>query len=256
MSFALHCYLTAAFMTLLACPPQAAQGDFLSEPFSAWTKAEVTRLLNDSPWAKTQEVKVRPRRQVRSVAGQVESTSTADRQAALGGAEDARDYRFTIRLRSALPIRQAIARLVQLDAKYDQMSAAEKKALDVQTRALLECPECRDDYIVSVGFGSTNSQGTDLIYEWFRGQTIQSLTGYIYLANDRGSRRDLNGFISPKVPGDEAFFFFHRRDQQGRLLLLPADKRLLCRMSDINWNAVTKFTLDVKRMNVHGTIEF
>ena len=93
MSFALHCYLTAAFMTLLACPPQAAQGDFLSEPFSAWTKAEVTRLLNDSPWAKTQEVKVRPRRQVRSVAGQVESTSTADRQAALGGAEDARDRR-------------------------------------------------------------------------------------------------------------------------------------------------------------------
>ncbi len=215
MSFALHCYLTAAFITLLACPPQAAQGDFLNEPFSTWTKAEVTRLLNDSPWAKTQEVKVRPRRQVRSVAGQVETTSTADRQAALGGAEDARDYRFTIRLRSAMPIRQAIARLVQLDAKYDQMSAAEKKALDVQTRALLECPECRNDYIVSVGFGSTNSQGTDLIYEWFRGQTIQSLTGYIYLANDRGSRRDLNGFISPKVPATRPFSFFRGATNRG-----------------------------------------
>ena len=248
--------LTAGALVLFACLPRMAQEDLTSRPFQQWSKADVSRLLNDSAWAKTQEVRVRPRRQVRSVAGQVESTSTADRQAALGGAEDAKDYRFTIRLRSALPVRQAIVRLVQLDARYDQMTEAEKRTVDAQTRTLLECPECQDNYIVSVGFGSTNSPGSDLIYDWFRGQTIESLKGYIYLANDRGMRRDLSGFIAPKVPGDEAFFFFPRRDQQGRPLIADNDRKLLFRMSDANANSVTNFTLDVSRMNVHGKLEF
>jgi len=247
--------LASVALILFAVQPQRAQEDFLLRPFQQWTKAEVTRLLNDSAWARTQEVRVRPRRQVRSVAGQTESESV-DRQAALGGAEEARDYKFTIRLRSSLPIRQAIARLVQLEARYDQLSAAEKKSVDAQTANLLECSECRNDYIISVGFGSTNSQGADLIYEWFRGQTIESLKRYIYLANDRGERRELSGFISPKVPGDEAFFFFSRRDQQGRPLLSENDKKVIFRMSELNTNSVTNFTLDVRRMYVAGRIEF
>jgi hypothetical protein len=247
--------LVGVALMLFAVLPQKAQESFLSKPFQQWTKAEVTHLLNDSAWAKTQEVRVRPRRQVRSVAGQTE-TESVDRQAALGGAEEARDYKFTIRLRSALPIRQAIARLVQLEAGYDQLSAGEKKSVDAQTANLLECAECRNDYIISVGFGSTNRQGADLIYEWFRGQTIESLKRYIYLANDRGERRELSGFISPKVPGDEAFFFFARRDQQGRPLLSENDKKVIFRMSELNTNSATNFTLDVRRMNIAGRIEF
>jgi hypothetical protein len=247
--------LMGGTLVLLAVLPQKAQEDFLNRPFQQWTKAEVTRLLNDSAWARTQEVRVRPRRQMRSVAGQTESESV-DRHAALGGAAEARDYKFTIRLRSALPIRQAIARLVQLEAKYDELSAAEKKNVDAQTSKLLECPECRDDYVISVGFGSTNSQGADLIYEWFRGQTIESLKRYIYLANDRGERRELSGFVSPKVPGDEAFFFFARRDRQGHPLISENDKKVIFRMSEQNTNSATNFTLDVRRMNVAGRIEF
>ena len=205
-------------------------------------------------------MRVLPRRQLRSVAGQVNvdasSTTTADRQAALGGAEDARDYRFTIRLRSALPIRQAVVRLVQLEAKYDQMQAAQKKSLDAQTRELLECRDCRDNYIISVGFGSTNSQGIDLIYDWFKGQTKESLRGYIYLANNRGGRRELSRFLPPKVPGDEAFFFFARLDKDGKPLITKNDKRLLFRMSDANAGSVTNFSLDVSRMIIDGRVEF
>jgi hypothetical protein len=249
-------YLAAVGLTLSASCVVAAQSGLPGKPFQQWSKAEVTRLLNDSAWARTQEVRVRSRRQVRSVAGQTESLSTPDRHAALGGAEEAKDFKFTIRLRSALPIRQAIVRLVQLDKKYDQMSAADKKALDKQTGELLECVECRDNYIVSVGFGSTNSAGVDLIYDWFRGQTIESLKGYIYLANDHGERRDLSGFIPPRVQGDEAFFFFKRRGRQGEVLINETAKQLLFRMSDLNANAVTNFTLDVRKMNYQGKIEF
>jgi hypothetical protein len=250
--------LATTLMLFTSLPP-VTQEELLKKPFQQWSKVEVTKLLNDSGWAKTQAVRVKGRRQLKSIAGQVNvdasTTSTADRQAALGGAEEARDYRFTIRLRSALPIRQAIVRLVQLDAKYDQMPTASKAALDAQTRELLECKECKDSYIVSVGFGSTN-QGVDLIYDWFRGQSVESLKGYIYLANEHGGRRDLGGFIPPKVPGDEAFFFFPRHYPSERPLIGPNDKKLFFRMSDTNARSITNFALDVSRMKVDGKIEF
>jgi hypothetical protein len=255
-----HFPIVLATTLMLFTPlPPVTQDELLKKPFQQWSKVEVTKLLNDSGWAKTQAVRVKGRRQMRSIAGQVNvdasTTSTAERQAALGGAEEARDYKFTIRLRSALPIRQAIVRLVQLDANYDQMPTASKATLDTQTRELLECKECKDNYIVSVGFGSTN-QSVDLIFNWFRGQSVESLKGYIYLANEHGGRRDLSGFIPPKVSGDEAFFFFPRRDRSEKPLIGPNDKKLLFRMSDANARSITNFTLDVSRMKVDGKIEF
>jgi hypothetical protein len=238
-----------------------AQDALPSKPYSQWSKEDVTKLLNDSPWAKTQAVLVQRKKQMRSVAGQVSADPGTDGavptqgQAALGGADDAINYSFTMRLRSALPIRQAILRLVQLDANYDAMQPDQKRALDSQTRELLECKECEDNYVISVGFGSTNSPGVDPIYNWFRGQSVESLKGIVYIQNDRGERRDLAAFIPPRVSGDEAFFLFARNGKDGKLLITPKDKRLLFRMSDANANSVTNFSLDVSRMVVGGRIE-
>jgi hypothetical protein len=260
MSLVLSVAISAVISTF--GPGIMPQNDGNSRPYKEWTKQDVTRLLNDSPWAKTQTVRIAPRRQMRSVAGQVSATPGSegavptDGKAALGGAEEAIDYSFTVRLRSALPIREAIVRLVQLDSNYDRMPPAEKKSLDTQTRELLECHECADHYVISVGFGSTNSQGADPIYNWFRGHSAQSLKGYIYIQNDRGDRRDLAAFIPPRVPGDEAFFLFARKDKQGKPLLTVDHKKLLLRMSDANANSVTNFNLDVSRMVVNGRVEF
>jgi hypothetical protein len=254
-------FVIVAVVALFMYVPSMARQEVQDKAFQQWTEKDVTKLLNDSAWARTQAIRVTRRRQVRSVAGQVgvealgTTPTAADSKASLGSAEDAVDYRFTMRLRSALPIRQAIVRLVQLQSNYDQMQPAQKKSLDAQMRQLLECEECRDNYIVSVGFGSTNSHGVDLIYDWFRGQTIESLKGYIYLANDRGGRRELSGFIPPKVQGDEAFFFFARNDKEGKPLVTVDDKRVLFRMSDKNASSVTNFSLDVSKLVINGKVE-
>jgi hypothetical protein len=238
-----------------------AQDNWRARPYQEWTKQDVAKLLNDSPWARTQTVRIATRKQLRSVAGQVSAAPGSgpvptNAQAALGGADAAVNYSFTIRLRSSLPIRQAIVRLVQLDAKYDAMEPAQKKLLDEQTKELLECRECVDNYIISVGFGSTNSSGVDPIYDWFRGQSVESLKGYIYIQNDQGERRALSGFVPPRVLGDEAFFLFARNDREGKPLVTPKNKKLLFRMSDANAGSVTNFSLDVSRMVVDGRLEF
>lgn len=254
------CIVISVIVFLLGVGSQAQEAS-PSKPYREWSKQAVTNLLNDSPWAKTQVVLVQRKKQMRSVAGQVSADPGADGavptggQASLGGAEEAVNYSFTMRLRSALPMRQAIVRLVQLEANYDVMQPAQKQALDSQTRELLECQECAKNYVISVGFGSTNSSGVDPIYNWFRGQSVKSLKGIVYIQNDRAERRDLAAFLPPRVSGDEAFFLFARNGKDGKPLITPKHKRLLFRMSDANANSVTNFSLDVSRMVVEGRLE-
>ncbi len=102
--------------------------DEQTKPFRTWTKAEAKKLLNDSPWAKTQEVS--------SVYGLGVPT----------------DFKFTLRLRSALPIREALVRLKQIEAHYDQLSEKERATFDAKTKGLLDCPACADNYVLSFKF--------------------------------------------------------------------------------------------------------
>lgn len=239
----------------------AAQESAVNSSYQQWTKVDVIKMLSDSPWARTQTQRIQRRGQVRSIAGQTESDGSqgAPRMSGTGqltSAEDAYDYTFTMRLRSALPVRQAIVRLVQLDSKYDEMKKAERAAFDAQTKELLECRECADYYVVSVGFASSNNSVTDLIYQWFSGQTLPGIKGYVYLANEGGGRRDLARFIPPKAPGDEVFFLFPRLDEKGQPLFTPEDKKLIFRMSDIKANSVTNFSLDISKLIVNGKVEF
>ncbi|MBD0326785.1 MAG: hypothetical protein ICV68_10150 [Pyrinomonadaceae bacterium] len=247
--------LIAAFVMVFGLAGLAAAQVKPDSSYQQWTKADVIKLLSDSPWSKTQTQRVMRRGQVRSIAGQNEA-AVGDRTGHLSSAEDAYEYSFTMRLRSALHVRQAIVRLVQLDSGYDQMDKAARKAFDAQTKELLECKECADYYVVSVGFASSNNSVTDLIYDWFNGQTLPGIKGYVYLANARGERRDLARFIPPKSPGEEVFFLFPRLDEKGQPLLTTEDKKLLFRMSDIKANSVTNFTLDVSKLIVDGKVEF
>jgi hypothetical protein len=243
--------LTLAFGLLSLA---AGQEKTAADAYRQWTKTDVIKLLSDSPWARTQTQRVRRRGQVRSIAGQNEDV-LGERRGELTSAEDAYEYSFTMRMRSALPVRQAIVRLVQLDNNYDRMAPAERKALDAQTKELLDCKECADYYVVSVGFASANNSVTDLIYQWFSGQTLPGIKGYVYLANERGGRRDLARFIPPKSPGEEVFFLFPRLDEKGQPLFTPEDKKLIFRMSDIKANSVTNFSLDISKMVAGGKVE-
>jgi hypothetical protein len=253
---ALVALVTITVLMLLSVGSVAAQKGSSNKPFQQWSKDDVNKVLTDSVWAKTQSIRVQRRGQVRSIAGQTES-ETSSRKGELTSAEDPLDYRFTLRLHSALPIRQALVRREQLKWNYDQRSAAEKKVFDEQAKQLiLDCPICADNYVVSVGFSSNNSSGNDLIYKWFGAATVPSIKSYIYLANERGERRDLLDFIPPKAPGDDVYFIFPRRDNKGQPLFTTSDKKLLFRMSDSAANSVTNFSLDISKLVGDGKVEF
>lgn len=249
-------FVLLAFITLL-CGPAFGQGP-LEKPFNQWSKGEASKILNDSPWVKTREIRVAVKQGKRHVAGMTASSVEEQRanKAELGGANAPIDFKVTLRLRSALPVRQALVRLRQIEAGYDNMSASDRKAFDEKIKGLLECPACAQNYVITVSARSSNDPGADPVFEILKGATLPAIRKYIYIANERGERRELIHFVPPKAGGEEAMFFFERLDEEDRPLFKPGDKKLIFRMSDRDAGAVTNFEFDLGELTVNGEIAF
>ena len=251
------------WMVLIVCvlspvptPSGVRQADWLSKPFQRWSRPEVQKLLNDSPWAITQEMRLEFDTEMRVVAGGP-TTSGGHTSVASRGANIPIDYRVTLRLRSAVPIRQALVRLKQLDANYDKMSDKERAAFDEKVKGLLDCPACAQNYVVTLSCKSNNYPGADALYDGLRGATLPALKPYVHLENDRGERRELIHFVAPRAAGEETVFFFQRLgDDEEKPLVTLNTKKLYFRLSDSNAKAITNFEIDVANLIVNGAVVF
>ena len=157
--------------------------------------------------------------------------------------------------RSALPVREAMSRLKQLQTDT-RMSEKERATFDAQVRGLLDCPACADNYVISLSSKSKNSPGADAVFSTFKGGRLSDLQRYVYIANDKGERRALIHFVPPKAPGEEAIFFFPRLDDKGAPLLTTQSRELSINLTDNQANSITNFKFDVSKLIVDGKVEF
>lgn len=217
-----------------------AQQGWQTKPYQQWTKEDIIKIASDSPWAQVQ--------QARPATGEYVPT----------------DYlpSVTIRLRSALPIRQALLRLKQLEAKYDKMNASDRSVFDAKLKGLLECPACAEHYVVTLGPPVSSHQMKNGLGTLVNAD-FSLLQKRVYLMNDLGERRELIQFVAPKHDEDEATFFFPRFVEKGRLLLLPGSKKLYFIFEATNLRSgfeldsiPERFEFDVSKLLVNGKIEF
>lgn len=237
-----------------------AQQDLIKKPLNEWTRADAESILNDSVWVSKQELRLRYDQQRQVAAGSytpnagVTDTTAANAQTTVSS-DIPIDFVFTVRLRSALPVREAMSRLKQLQADT-RMSEKERATFDAQVKGLLECPACADNYVISLSSKSKNSPGADAVFSTFKGGRLSDLQRYVYIANDQGQRRVLIHFVAPKAPGDEAIFFFPRLDEKGAPLLTTQSRELSINLSDTQANSITNFKFDVSKLIVNGKVEF
>jgi hypothetical protein len=236
----------------------SAQEKLPAKPYTQWSKTEAEKVLNDSAWAPKQELRIKFDKERQSAAGSYSGVSAAS--AAQAGTEVTSqvpvDFVFTLRLRSALPVRQALVRLRNLETDVEKMNQEQLAQFDRQTKGLLECPACTDNYVVTLSSKSRNTPGADAVFTVFKGGRLADLQRYIFIANERGQRRPLIHFVPPKVPGDEATFFFPRLDDKGALLLTADNKELLVNLSDNQPSSISNFKLDVSKLVLNGKVEF
>jgi len=198
----------------------------LEKPLSTWGKEETLRLYNDSGWAKPYQSTTGS---ANAAAGQI---AREQGQGANRGGSDPRSVArnfgpppVTLRLHSALPIRQAIVRLRQLGADYDKMSDADKAAFDASQKRFLDCAICKEYYVITLtkapdASGATVEEGV------FQGMTYEELKGNVKLVNDKGEERELAQFNAPKGSGDMTVFYFKRTNDAGDPLFSPTSKEL------------------------------
>lgn len=233
------------------------------KPFQQWSRKEAEEILDGSPWALKQEVRIKYTSLSRRVAGGTVPSETngalmdtTSNTAQMGGAEAPVDFQFTLRLRSAVVVRQALVRLKQLEAHYDQMSEKDRAGFDAKVKGLLECPACEQNYVLTLSSKSKQSPGADAVFTAFKGGRLADLQRYVFIANGRGDRRALVHFVPPKVPGDEAVFYYARSNDKGEPLLTPADSELITTFTNNDVNMNTNFRVDVRKLVVDGKVDF
>jgi hypothetical protein len=239
------------------------QTNIWEKPFTQWTKAEAQKILNDSPWARKQEVRLQQAGRATAVAGaptagvaQGAILRSDDNTISSSGARIPVDFTFVLRLRSGLPVRQALLRLKQIEAKYDQMDAKKRAAFDAKNKGLLECPACQDNYVLTLTSSSREERGADPVYTAFAAARLDDIKRYIYIANEKGEQRPLVFFAAPKSPGQEATFFFPRLDDQGQPLFTAESKTLAFNITYLEVNTATNFKVDLASLILNGALAF
>src|SRR5258708_22134457 len=233
-----------------------AQSVWTDKPFTQWSRSDAESVLNDSPWSSHQEVRMQFEKEKQTAAGSYSGVSAAS---AAGSQMEVTsdlpvDFVFTLRLRSALPVRQALVRLKQLEADSKNLKQRDAEPFDAQIKGLLECPACAGNYVVTLSSKSRNRPGADAVYGTFKGGRLSDLQRFVFIANDRGERRQLVHFVAPRAPGDDAIFFFPRLDEKGTPLLFPKSMALLINRSAKQHNSASTSKSTAYKFVLHGTM--
>src|SRR5688572_16730550 len=217
MKFRHIAYLAFILVSISPCFGQK----YLQKSYKEWTAEDVRKILSDSPWVT----------QYQSEEGLV---AAQQQQQARDQADNNRgSYRgnqgrvdtpvpVTVRLHSALPVRQAMIRAQQLGANYDKMSADDQKKFDESTVKFLECAVCAGYYVVTVTkFKDTSTTVTDGLFQSLK---LEDFKGKVWLMNDKDEKLEVAQFTPPKSSADSAVLFFKRTNDKGEAFFSPADK--------------------------------
>jgi len=162
------------FVVLLVCLAAALAwgSDFWAKkPYQHWSKEEAGRILEDSPWSTT-------------------VTLSGVNPSPLGGAHNTTAYgseqetnptlSYSLKFRSAEPVRQAEVRLSQLSSHYDTMSAEHKAAFDANAEKFLAV-KFSDRVVVSVTFRTDIQAYDSLLRTYWGRQSVATLGPTVFL---------------------------------------------------------------------------
>jgi len=262
----MHKLVSLTFLCFLCFGVAVGQDEWAGKHFSQWNRKDVNRVLNESAWVIKQEVRLKLANQLQVAAG-APSTNTGNvggptlmrteqNTVAAGGAQAPVDFAFTLRLRSGMPIRAALLRAKQLDSNYDALNEKDKEAFNQKWSGILDCPACAQNYVLTLTSSSKQERGADAVYTIFKGARLADLQRYVFIANEKGDKRELVHFVPPKTPGDEAIFYFSRFDKKGNPLFNAQSKELHFNLNNNEVNVITNFRVDLSHLKIDGEISF
>ena len=169
-----------AVVTLIAV---AVAADFWSsKPYTKWSQADATRLLTNSPWAKTTTMRTG------TVSGRGGIQNVAESQ-------DAPLIQYAVSIRSAEPVRQANARMAYITRKYDKMDEAARKEFDDKWNKYL-ATKFPETLVIAVNYESNVPDTDRQLTNYFQAQTLETIKSTTALILPDGTRVEPSAFAS------------------------------------------------------------
>lgn len=198
----LRTYIVSLLLVIFRIAPIYGQA-WWDAPSEKWTRSQVAKMFNDSPWAQTQTYSAEL---ARKVEGEKEINN-----------------RFTVRLFSARPIREAYVRMLQIMNNYDSLPPERRRDFDSRVNGLLRA-DVSDEVVVAVAFTSNSSDANLSVKRFLGTATTETLNQSVYLYSPVG-RLELRKYIPPGQEGSGARFIFPRL-QNGKPVLEPGKQEL------------------------------
>lgn len=160
--------LTLILVLSLAAGIAYAVGDFWADkPYTKWSEKQAKHMLSDSPWAKTVTLRHTVLKQTRRDFGKEPNANEGE-----GVSEPEVDY--TMYLRTARPVREAIVRVAQFEQKYDHMDSDGRKAFDDKWNQFL-ATAAGDKVIVQVTYSANIGEVDRRLANYWQTQTVDLL---------------------------------------------------------------------------------
>jgi len=197
----------------LLCVPAAAQSkDFWqTKDYRQWNEKECKKLLEDSPWAQDYTF-------TRTM---IEPLQRATGERA---GESNPQMSYLAQFRSALPIRQALIRLQQINNKYDQMTPEQKQEFDQRAAKLLNA-NFAEVIAIHVNYSSNVAIYDREMAAFWQSQTTEKLRNSAFLIGSKGEKIPPQRFNVTAGAGREFTLYFPRA-YEGRPLVGPQDKTI------------------------------
>lgn len=203
------------------------RSDWIEKPYTNWNRKQVAEVFNNSPWAETKSF----RGQVTGMhgtasdigAGPANNGSVTGTDGGTLGV-DVPDYNFTARFFSALPIREAYVRMLEIMNHYDAMPSARQHAFDQQVANRILHFDASKNVIVFLAYQTNDPVQQRNMNQWFATQTTDTLKQNAYLYVPKVGQVQLAHYIPPQQGGAVlgAQFIFPRYFN-GELILKPGE---------------------------------
>jgi hypothetical protein len=195
-------------MLLLSAAFAVGEEFWEKKEYKQWSLKECDKLLSESPWAKGLTLS--------SVGIMDNSKTSTDGQQPF--------IKYQIQFRSALPIRQALVRKQQIQAKYDTLPPEQKQQFDKQAESFLNsAPE--DSVIVYVEYTTNDNVRIQELARHWQSRTTDMLKTMAYLSASKGDKVSLVNF-TPGRGADQFFTFVFPRESNGKPVVTPQDKNI------------------------------
>lgn len=208
------------------------------EPLSTWSVNRVVQLLNFSPWAK-QETFTRVISGVGSgISGEKEIFNT-----------------YYIRFLSARPIREAYARMQQIQNGYDRMSPEEKAQFEAAQLPNLDM-DVSKWIVLSVSFRSNDPNEESSVRRFFQSETVKTLKNKAFLSTSSCSQVELSAYFPQQEESVGAKFVFPR-EVDGIPVLNRKCRNITFELLDVpGTNSRLRTTFAVKPMIIGNQLIF